>query len=376
MYITSVPALLGFAALVLLVLLTAKILRQPAQDKAAKRLLFLLLIGLIALASCTFFFQARIYRYWPRLTNIEIGFVFWIGPSLYFYLKCLSDGANPFAKRLNAIHWLPGVLVELVLVPFYLMSEADKIAYLESPFGIHRTTIRAIWWGFHVQLLAYIAFCLPLLRTYRQRIIDNHSDDSLFSLRWLQLLCYGFVGVVLVERVVPLLDIAPPTGLGTSMMVVYLFIISVAYLALGQSRLQFANGRGPSLSKEKYRRSGLQDHACRYYLRKLDDLMVAERCYLDNDLSLQSLANRLNIRPHHLSQILNEKLKKSFYDYVNEQRVEHAKQLLVSEPERSVTNIAFESGYNSKNSFYNAFKRHAGTSPTDYRRKRENAEPT
>lgn len=96
--------------------------------------------------------------------------------------------------------------------------------------------------------------------------------------------------------------------------------------------------------------------------------MATEQYYLESDLSLQSLADQVNISPHHLSQILNEKLNKSFYDYVNEQRVEYARQLLLREPHRPIVEIAFQSGYNNKNSFYNAFKRHAGTTPSDYRR--------
>lgn len=368
MNITSIPGLLGFIALVLLVLLTAKILKQPAEDKAAKQLLFLLLIGLMALASCTFFFHARIYKVWPRLTNIEIGFVYWIGPSLYFYLRRLTGHPSPFAKPLNVLHWLPAVLVELILVPFYLMPEAEKTAYLEHPFGIHRTIIRGIWWGFHAQLLIYTVLSLPLLRIYRQHILDNHSDISEFNLRWLRLLCYGFIAQILIERVLPLLAIAPRGVAGTTVMVAYLLIITLTYLALGQSRLQFANGRDPGPANGKYYRSGLQDHSARYYLSKLENLMATEEYYLESDLSLQSLAERLKISPHHLSQILNQKLGKTFYDYINEQRVEHAKQLLVGAPDKSITSIAFESGYNSKNSFYNAFKRHTGMKPTDYRR--------
>jgi len=151
-------------------------------------------------------------------------------------------------------------------------------------------------------------------------------------------------------------------------MAVYMFIIAVAYSALGQSRLQFVNTQPPATSNGKYQRSGLRDHTAHYYLNKLNRLMATEQCFLESDLSLQSLADRVKISPHHLSQILNEKLEKSFYDYVNEQRVEYARQLLLKEPGRSITDIAFESGYNSKNSFHNAFKRHTGTTPSDYRR--------
>jgi AraC-like DNA-binding protein len=205
---------------------------------------------------------------------------------------------------------------------------------------------------------------------------ENFSDSSAVNFRWLQLLCYGFIVQIAIERGLKLLTPAAPPGLsGTAGLVVYLFVIALAYSALGQSRLRFANGWQPARANDKYQRSGLQEHSAEYYLEKLTRLMAAERFYLEGDLSLKSLADRVNISPHHLSQILNEKLHKTFYDYVNEQRVEYAKQALLKEPERSITDVAFESGYNSKNSFYNSFKRHTGMIPSEYRRRHRASAP-
>jgi AraC-like DNA-binding protein len=77
----------------------------------------------------------------------------------------------------------------------------------------------------------------------------------------------------------------------------------------------------------------------------------------------------LKLRPHHLSQILNEQLGKSFYDFINEHRVAHAKELLTANADAAMTilDIAFASGYANKASFYNAFKRFVGMTPTRYR---------
>jgi AraC-like DNA-binding protein len=376
MNITTLPALLGIFALAFLLLLFVKVIKQPAEDKTAKRLLILLLVGLISMAFCLFYIYARMSQYWPRLAIIEIGFTYWIGPSLYFYVRRVNGGPSPLANPLNALHWLPAILIELALLPFYLMPLPDKVAYLAHPSGLFMWMIWATWAGFHVQLLVYILFCQPHLRVYRQRMTENLSDFSAVNFRWLQLLCYGFILQISIERGLRLLTTAAPPGLsGTAGMAVYLFIIALAYSALGQSRLRFANGWQPAPSNDKYHRSGLQEHSAEYYLVKLNRLMATERLYLEGDLSLKSLADRVNISPHHLSQVLNEKLRKTFYDYVNEQRVEYAKQALLNEPERSIAHIAFESGYNSKNSFYNSFKRHTGTIPSEYRRRHRASAP-
>ena len=377
MNITTIPALLGVFALAFLLLLFVKVIKQPAEDPTAKRLLILLLVGLMSMAFCLFYIYARMSQYWPRLANIEIGLSWWIGPSLYFYVRRLNGGPSPLANPLNALHWLPAILIELALLPFFLMPLPEKVAYLAHPSGIFPWMLWATWAGFHIQLLVYILLCQPHLRVYRQRMTENFSDLSVVNFRWLQLLCYGFIVQIAIERGARLLTTAPPPGLSaTAGMAVYLFIIALAYSALGQSRLRFANGGPPAPANDKYHRSGLQDHSAEYYLDKLNRLMATERFYLEGDLSLKSLAERVNISPHHLSQILNEKLQKTFYDYVNEQRVEYAKQALLKEPERSVTDVAFESGYNSKNSFYNSFKRRTGMVPSEYRRKHRPSAPS
>jgi AraC-like DNA-binding protein len=369
MSITRIPALLGVVALALLFLLTVKVILQPTEDKTAKRLLILLLVGLFSMAYCLFYIYAGMSQYWPRLANIEIGLAYWIGPSLYFYIRRINGGPSPFRRVRDLLHWLPAILIELLLLPYFTMSLAEKIEYFQyRSETVYPYMIGYTWLGFHVQVLIYIAMCQPHLRAYRERCVQNYSDTSAVTFRWLQLVCYGFIAQIFAERILPLLNITSSSLSDTAGMAVYLFIIALSFSALGQSRLQFADDRLSNGRGSKYHRSGLRDHTARYYQSKLARLMESERYYLESDLSLQSLADRIGISPHHLSQVLNDRLQKNFYDYINEQRIDHAKKQLLHDPLRAITDIAFDSGYNSKNSFYNAFRRHTGMTPSEYRR--------
>ena len=367
MSITTIPALLGIFALAFLLLLFAKVVKQAAEDKTAKQLLILLLVGLFSMAFCVFYINSRMSQYWPRLAYFEIGFVYWIGPSLYFYVRRLVGGPSPFANPLNLAHWLPAIVIELALLPFFLLPLPEKVAYLEHPSGIYRQMIWLTWAGFHFQLFVYILFCLPHLRVYRQRMADAYSDASVNNLRWLQLLCYGLIGVVVLAWALQLLR----TSRGVSNIAgsrrtcsSSCWLIPVWDKAGCDSRMD--GHRFQATASINARRCGTipRNIIC----DKLNRLMATERYYLEGDLSLKSLADRVKLSPHHLSQILNEKLHKSFYEYINEQRVEHAKQALLQEPQKSITDIAFESGYNSRNSFYNSFKRRTGMMPSEYRR--------
>jgi AraC-like DNA-binding protein len=353
------------------------VVTQPAADKVAKRLLILLLLGMIAMAFCLFYIYAGMLQYWPRLSCIEIGFTSWIGPSLYFYLKRINGGADPFANKWNWLHWLPALVFELALLPFFLRPVGEQ----PFPTPVQGRIVWFTWWFFHVQLCVYILLCQPHLRVYRQKLVANFSTLSVVNLRWLQLCAYGFIGVILSERLLPALHLTSTSLSQVAGMSVYLFVIALTWSALGQSRLAFAGDWQPAPAEPangastgggvngKYHRSGLRDDSAQYYLDKLNRLMSEERPYLDGELSLQALAEQVRISPHHLSQVLNDKLGKTFYDYINEQRVEYAKALLVQEPHKAITDIAFAAGYNSKNSFYNAFKRHAGMAPSEFRAK-------
>jgi len=378
--LATVPSTLGIIALAFLVLLLGKVSIQPAIDQLARRLLLLLLAGMLAMAFCLFYLYASLNQAWPRLGSIEIGLAWWIGPSLYFYIRRLNGSAEPFRRRWY-LHWVPAIVIELLLLPFFLRHIPGQTDLLGNDLRITRRMIGYVWMGFHLQLTVYILFALPQLRAYRRRLTDNYSDLSVLNLRWLTFCCGGFLGVILAERLLPVIGVTSTSLSQTAGITVYLFVIALMSGALGHSRLALASAtrpqpahaaQGPATELDdrhagKYSRSRLRDDSARYYLGKLNALMATERVFLESDLSLGSLAARIKLSPHHLSQILNETLHKSFYDYINEQRVDHARRLL-QEPQASITDIAFDSGFNSKNSFYNAFKRHCGVSPSEFRR--------
>lgn len=101
---------------------------------------------------------------------------------------------------------------------------------------------------------------------------------------------------------------------------------------------------------------------------QLMDLIQDEKVFCDEDLTLQRLASMLSMTPHQLSEFLNRELNRNFSSFINFHRIEEAKHLLVSDPERSIISIALAVGFNSKSVFYNAFMKYAGKSPLKYRK--------
>ncbi len=97
--------------------------------------------------------------------------------------------------------------------------------------------------------------------------------------------------------------------------------------------------------------------------------MEEEKPYLITDLSLQDLADRLNISRHQLSGLINQRHNINFYEFVNNYRVKEFI-LKMQDPDNQhykMLSIAYDSGFNSKASFNRIFKQITGQTPSDYK---------
>lgn len=105
--------------------------------------------------------------------------------------------------------------------------------------------------------------------------------------------------------------------------------------------------------------------------QKLQALMQTSALFAEPDLNLNNVAQRLGLSATETSRVIKEGSGKHFRAYVNEFRVEAAKQKLRDADYRSVSVLAIslESGFNSESSFYRIFKAATGLSPTDFRQR-------
>jgi len=121
----------------------------------------------------------------------------------------------------------------------------------------------------------------------------------------------------------------------------------------------------------KYAKSGLGEARLAAYRDRLDVVMRQEQVYLQIDLTLPKLAEIVGCSVNHLSQVINAGFGMSFFDYLNQFRIEHAKRLFAESSGRgdAALDVAFAVGFSANSTFYTAFKRYVGETPAQYRRK-------
>ncbi|MEO1137240.1 MAG: AraC family transcriptional regulator, partial [Pseudomonadota bacterium] len=112
----------------------------------------------------------------------------------------------------------------------------------------------------------------------------------------------------------------------------------------------------------KYARSALSEDYAKILGRRIEKAMREDALYLDANLSLQKLSRHVGAPPNLVSQTLNEEIGSTFFDYIAHWRIEAAKPRILS-GDGSILAIALEAGFNSRSTFYKAFKRETGMTP-------------
>lgn len=118
-----------------------------------------------------------------------------------------------------------------------------------------------------------------------------------------------------------------------------------------------------------YSKSKLNGVNTQSKLHQLEQLMLVDKQYQNENLSLANVAESLELSAHQLSELINTHFDYGFPRYIREQRVSAAKHLLISEPCSSVLAISMETGFKSQSNFYTAFKEITDLSPGQFRKK-------
>jgi len=122
------------------------------------------------------------------------------------------------------------------------------------------------------------------------------------------------------------------------------------------------------LERDKYAKSGLDRSQINNIKNRLDNIMQKDEPFRNSELKLQDLAELLDIRRNHLSQILNHEYQMKFFDFINHYRLQAFLKSLHSRPasEINITELAYEAGFSSSSVFYKIFKRYQDISPGQY----------
>ena len=353
-------------------LLLGTVLLYSKHNRTANRLLGAFACVCAIVIAAAVMKSSHVYIHVPHLSFVPDPFYYFAVPLLYLYVRTLIS-PQPLRPG-DAWHLVPAIVAAVYLSwTWYLQSaDAKRLVLLALEQGAFPKWFYIKSVALLIQGLGYIAAILWIvyrdLRTEARPAraarawVGRNARAVIFVLG-----LFWMVGVLRVLRFFGYLDqFRLQENLVLPLMIAVLVYL-VCYSALRQPDMVF----GPPDAAKKYERSGLSAEAAKAGLEKLTAYMDSHKPYLDGELTLQELGSKVGLAPNHLSQIINDTWKMGFHEFLNSHRV-HAAEALLQDPGsggRSVLEIAYDVGFNSKSAFNAAFRRHRGMTPTEFKEK-------
>lgn len=313
--------------------------------------------------------HTRLFYSFPHLLGTGSAFTYLKGPLIFFYVTAFLR-PNQTYRPIQLLHLVPFVFKHFENWALYSQSRAEKIFFLDEYYqlldsggvmGPDLVSLYSILWHFHP--LIYLALSLVLIR---KQLRDPLPKKVLTPIRRVYMIIWIYLAIWIFNVSTYYLSGSVSwihgyywefaTSLNS------LAILTLAYVGLKDAP--------PSLTKSGNKAVQKQSSAVFPLSEKLEHELRDKKAYLDTELSLPILAERLSTTTHQLSELLNQHLHTTFFDYINQFRVEEAKRLIISpESDRyTLEAIAKSSGFNSAASFYRAFKKFTDTTPKQFKK--------
>lgn len=319
----------------------------------------------------------------PILYFIPMRFYALIPAVVYFFVHFILNPNYKIKKREYALY-LPFIFdfTHQCYSTFCYMNggfEGYKMGY----WGPHFIIILLFEIGTGIIFLLVVYRVIIKLKAYEKSLFDQYSELSGNSINWIINTIIAGSLLVILWIITALLDFNPISGghhydrilwIGVTILIYwigYALIIRPELFSMTHRMVLIGDQPTISPSEDKIKMISKLSEKTDEYHQQLIYLMEEKALYRDPEFNMDQLAEELKLSKGYLSQIINQKEGKNFFEFVNQYRVEDVKQKLsdVSYRHFSIIAIGREAGFKSKSSFYSVFKKQTGKSPSKFREK-------
>ena len=299
------------------------------------------------------------------LDYIQIPWHFLIAPLFYTFLVNYLKIEKLFFNLIRIAFPIFIISIIFQVVSFSFIKDTSSAAEYELFYERYTAVEELISFIVSISIFFYSFRIIKFKKNLFKNILSYDSLQWLNTFIFLALISYAFwaiaVGVTFQLNFQNFIVFFYPLRVMTTVLIYWLGYELVYMLRQVKER--------KLIREQSHKKTEKQPDNNSKKFKSIEDYIINNRRFLDNLLSLETLANELSVSTSQLSKLINEQSAKNFNQLINEYRVEYSKELLQDEAysQYTITSIALESGFNSKSTFYNAFKKQTGITPTEYR---------
>lgn len=228
----------------------------------------------------------------------------------------------------------------------------------------------------HISIYGFVSFfVIQQNKTKLTNLVQGHKNSLYF---WLMFLALGLLVSCLFDLTIIIsfsLGLSPNVILITKLAcIISVYVSLVALCSIFRPPI-FRNDIDTQVTSEspdqKLRNVELSVEVAEKLQSQLDKLVSEYRPHMDDSISLSKLASLLGVTRNQLSELFNVHMNISFYDFLNDLRYQESLKLLDRGDDKfSIADIAYQAGFNNRNTFYKVFKQKTGVTPTEYKKVR------
>lgn len=367
------------------------------QRNAASIIFAILLIVFAIDTGLNAFIILKGYRSYPHLLGLSRPFIFLYGPLFYIAYSYLTANITK-VKSDQFLHFLPFIGYSFLMIPFILKTGATKIFLYEH----YVKGVAYIEYSPHLMMfvkvlvfMIYSIIPLFLITKFKKTVVTFYSTVDTVKMLKLQIIaaCYFGCSLILAYYLYGYLngpDFLRPDIPQTFLYPLAFVFFLTSFFALTDSSffkctastadLKFEMDEPHEIQRteepgteEKYQKNKIPDDMAEKSLADLKEVMDCKKPFTDSNLTLVDLAHIIHIKPYHLSQLINSRIGENFYVFINTARVKYAAQLMQDSDndQKSILEIAYRSGFNSKSAFNTYFKNIFHETPSKFRKKHQ-----
>ena len=306
-------------------------------------------------------------------------------PVLIIYGLILLNNNGRFNKRWLWIYGYPIVYSAFILLDVLLLNDYSAEQNVDALFTNPSKYLLFFYLTQYLYVIILLIWLLKKLNGYTAKIKSYYSTIEHINLRWFRYFVVAFLSLSSIGFIIFSLfsagiirNIDIPFGIEYVIFIMLLFYL--CYNGIKQYTLEGmkeseriiveSSSRVDAPAVEKYQSSTLTRENIDSYFKQIQRLFAEEEIFLEPQLKIDDIATELELTVHNVSQTINSKSNKTFFDFVNHYRVEYFKKLLSNPDNRKYTILALgiQSGFNSKASMNRVFRNFVSQSPKEFQK--------
>lgn len=303
---------------------------------------------------------------WPEYRLIHLGLPLntAYAPTFYCCLVLLTDEVNKSAKETRKYFFVLHFIPTLILLSFYILL-------LSYQFDMEaEETYRYLLVLYFVEVFQYVGYAFTGYFKINKLLLNNNIRLLILRVMWIMIfMALVSLGIVFYNNILYYdLSVTYLALLCFSVVIFNYYMARLRYVkVISRSEDELEKSTEDQQVLLKYEKSKLAEDVLVAYRIKVEQIVHSKKSFLKVNFTLDDLEQETKIAKHHLSQFFSTTYGMNFNAYINKLRVEYAKELLEKkEFDISVSELGDECGFNSRTSFFRAFKKYEGVSPSEY----------